>query len=77
MTNYHDVIDTAIAWNGDFEGVGVSLTYGYVGGNTKIVNATEYNDLENHIYSAKLTMLELLLSTEITRRLWSFKSCRK
>ena len=56
VTNYHDVIDTAIAWNGNFEGVDVSLTYGYVGGNTKIVNATEYNDLENHVYSAKLAM---------------------
>ena len=40
VTSYHDVIDTAIAWNGNFEGVDVSLTYGYVGGNTKILNAT-------------------------------------
>jgi hypothetical protein len=56
VTSYHDVIDAAVAWSGDFEGVGVSLTYGYVGGNTKIVDATEYNDLENHIYSAKLTV---------------------
>ena len=28
VTDYDDVIDVAIAWNGDFEGVGVGLTYG-------------------------------------------------
>ena len=56
VADYHDILDTAIAYNGNFEGVDVSLTYGYVGGNTKILNNVEYNDLENHVYSAKVAV---------------------
>jgi hypothetical protein len=56
VTDYHDIIDTAIAYNGNFEGVDIGLTYGYVGANTKIADAVEYNDLENHTYSAKVAV---------------------
>ena len=56
VTNYDDVIDVAVAYNGNFEGVDVGLTYGAVQGNTQILAAAEYNDLEAHVYSAKLGM---------------------
>ena len=54
VTNYDDVIDLAIAYNGDFEGVSVGLTYGALQGNTQILAGVEYNDLEAQVYSAKL-----------------------
>jgi len=53
-TNYDDVIDVAIAYNGNFEGVDVGLTYGAQQGNTQIIAGAEYNDLESQVYSAKL-----------------------
>ena len=53
-TNYDDVIDVAIAYNGNFEGVDIGLTYGNVQGNTQIITGSEYNDLEAHVYSAKI-----------------------
>ena len=48
------MIDVAIAYNGNFEGVDVGLTYGVVQGNTQILAGAEYNDLEDHVYSAKI-----------------------
>jgi len=54
VTNYDDVIDLAIAYNGDFEGVSVGLTYGALQGNTQILAGVEYNDLEAQVISAKL-----------------------
>ena len=53
-TNYDDVIDIAIAYNGNFEGVDIGLTYGNITGNTQIITAAEYNDLEAQVYSAKV-----------------------
>ena len=53
-TNYDDVIDVAIAYNGNFEGVDVGLTYGVQSGNTQIIAGAEYNDLDAQIYSASL-----------------------
>jgi len=53
-TKYDDVIDVAIAYNGNFEGVDVGLTYGLQSGNTQIITGVEYNDLDAQIYSAKL-----------------------
>ena len=60
FTTYDDVIDAAIAYSGNFEGVDISLTYGVVTGNTEIDKAgsdagAEYNDLNNQVYSAKLS----------------------
>ena len=40
-------IDVALAYNGNFEGVDVGLTYGVVQGNTQILAGAEYNDLED------------------------------
>ena len=54
VTNYDAVIDVAIAYNGNFEGVDVGLTYGAMQGNTQILTGLEYNDLEAQIYSARL-----------------------
>merc|ERR1711939_244280 len=54
VTNYDDVIDVGIAYNGNFEGVDVGLTYGIVQGNTQILAGAEYNDLDAQIYSAKI-----------------------
>ena len=48
------MIDVAVAYNGNFEGVDVGLTYGAVQGNTQILAGAEYNDLEAFVYSAKL-----------------------
>ncbi len=53
-TNYDDVIDVALAYNGNFEGVDIGLTYGAVQGNTQIISAAEYNDLDAQVYSAKV-----------------------
>ena len=54
VTNYDDVIDIAVAYNGNFEGVDVGLTYGNVQGNTQIVTGLQYNDLQAQVYSVKL-----------------------
>ena len=54
-TNFDDVIDVSVGYSGDFEGVGVSLTAGSVTGNTQIIAGQEYEDLNNQVYSAKLT----------------------
>jgi hypothetical protein len=54
VTNYDDVIDVAIAYNGNFDGVDIGLTYGALQGNTQILAGAEYNDLEAHVYSAKV-----------------------
>ena len=54
ITDYHDVIDVGLAYNGNFEGVDVGLTYGIVHGNTQILAGAEYNDLDTQIYSASL-----------------------
>ena len=54
VTNYDDVIDLAVAYNGDFEGVSIGLTYGAQQGNTQILAGAEYNDLEAQVISAKL-----------------------
>ena len=53
-TNYDDVIDIAIAYNGNFDGVDIGLTYGQLNGNTQIITGSEYNDLDAQIYSASL-----------------------
>ena len=53
-TNYDDVIDVAIAYNGNFDGVDIGLTYGQLNGNTQIITGSEYNDLDAQIYSASL-----------------------
>ena len=55
ITNYDDVIDVAIKYAGSMEGVDYSLTYGNTTGNTQISAATEYNDLEAHVYSASIS----------------------
>ena len=54
IADYDDVIDVALAYNGNFEGVDVGLTYGAVQGNTQILAGAEYNDLEDITYSASL-----------------------
>jgi len=54
ITNYDDVIDLALAYNGNFEGVDIGLTYGVLTGNTQILQGVEYNDLDTQIYSASL-----------------------
>jgi len=54
IADYDDVIDVALAYNGNFEGVDVGLTYGVVQGNTQILAGAEYNDLEDITYSASL-----------------------
>lgn len=54
ITNYDDVIDLALAYNGTFEGVDIGLTYGVLTGNTQILQGVEYNDLDTQIYSASL-----------------------
>jgi hypothetical protein len=54
ITNYDDVIDVAIAYNGNFDGVDIGLTYGAVSGNTEIRQGAEYNDLEAQVYSARI-----------------------
>ena len=51
---YADVIDAVIKYEGTFDGVTVGATYGMVGGNTNIIAAAEYNDLEGTIYTANL-----------------------
>ena len=54
VADYDDVIDVALAYNGNFEGVDIGLTYGVVQGNTQILAGAEYNDLEAFVYSARL-----------------------
>ena len=54
VTNYDDVIDVALAYNGNFDGVDFGLTYGAVQGNTQILAGAEYNDLDAQVYSARL-----------------------
>ena len=54
VTNYDDVIDVAIAYNGNFDGVDIGLTYGQLNGNTQILNELQYNDLDAQIISAKV-----------------------
>ncbi len=56
VTNYDDVFDVAIAYNSNFEGVDVGLTYGMVSGNSQILDGAEYNDYEGQIYSLSLGM---------------------
>lgn len=53
-TNYDDVLDAVVAYNGNFEGVDVGLTYGMQQGNTQIAAGREYNDLESTVYSVRL-----------------------
>ena len=59
VTNYDDVIDVVAAYSGEFEGVGIALSYGRVMGNTQILAGAEYNDLDAQVYSAKLTVAGL------------------
>ena len=54
VTNYDDVIDIALAYNGNFEGVDLGLTFGQVMGNTQILTGVEYNDLDAQVYSIKI-----------------------
>ena len=54
IADYHDVIDVGLAYNANFEGVDVGLSYGIVHANTQILAGAEYNDLDTQIYSASL-----------------------
>ena len=54
-SRYTDLTDTVIKYSGEFDGVGIGLSYGYQTGNTSITSGTEYNDLKGQIMSAQLT----------------------
>lgn len=54
-STYDDLIDAVIAYNGDFEGVNIGLTYGIVMANTQIVAGAEYEDLDGQVISAKVS----------------------
>lgn len=52
---YDDLTDMVIKYAGEFDGVGVGVTYGYQTGSTNIVAGTEYNDLKGQTLSGQLT----------------------
>ncbi len=52
---YTDMNEVILAYSGEFEGVGISATYGYIEGNTNIRANVMYNDLEATTYTIGLT----------------------
>jgi len=54
-TSFSDVISTMIKYDADMDGVGISVVYGMISGNAGQINGTNYNDLEETVYSAKVS----------------------
>lgn len=56
-SRYTDLTDMIIKYQGEFDGVGLGVTYGYQTGNTSVTGtgAAEYNDLKGQTMSAQLT----------------------
>ena len=52
---YTDMNEVILAYSGEFEGVGISATYGFIEGNTNIRANVMYNDLEATTYTIGLT----------------------
>ena len=52
---YDDVTDMVLKYQGEFDGVGIGVTYGYQTGTTNIIAGTEYNNLAGQTLSAQLT----------------------
>ena len=52
---YTDMNEYIIAYSGEFEGVGISATYGYIEGNTNIRANVMYNDLTATTYTLGVT----------------------
>ena len=51
---YSDVIDAVLKYENTFDGITFGATVGKVGGNTNILAAAEYNDLEADVYTANI-----------------------
>ena len=52
---YTDMNEVILAYSGDFDGIGISATYGYLIGNTNIRAGIMYEDLEATTYTLGLT----------------------
>jgi len=54
-TSFSDVITVVGKYDTNMDGIGLTVAYGMITGNAGQVAGTNYNDLEENVYSAKLT----------------------
>jgi len=54
-TAFTDVLTTLVKYSTEMDGVGFEATYGMIAGNAGEVAAVNYNDLEETVYSAKVS----------------------
>lgn len=52
---FNDHTEVILAYGGEFEGVGVTATYGYGSGNAGTQGTSAYNDLSENTYSASIS----------------------
>lgn len=52
---YTDMSEVILAYSAEFDGIGISATYGYITGNTNIRANVMYNDLEATTYTIGIT----------------------
>jgi len=53
---FNDRTEAVVAYPGDFEGVGITATYGYIGGNAGTIAGVGYNDLQSDTISVVVSM---------------------
>jgi hypothetical protein len=54
-TSFSDVLSTMVKYDAEMDGIGLTIAYGIIAGNAGQVAGTDYNDLEETVYSAKLS----------------------
>jgi hypothetical protein len=54
-TSFSDVLSASVKYDMEMDGVGLSVAYVMLNGNAGQVSGTDYNDLEETVYSAKLS----------------------
>jgi hypothetical protein len=54
-TSFSDVLSTMVKYSGEMDGIGFSAAYGMISGNAGQVAGTNYNDLEETVYSATIS----------------------